>query len=56
MGRGILRNQAEQRTYDTIHRWMRMLDPDFRASRQGAKASLWLKGGPAKVDHATTQG
>jgi hypothetical protein len=55
MGRGILRNKAEQRADDTINSWMRMLDPDFGVSRQRAKASLWLKGGPAKVDHATTQ-
>ena len=56
LGHVILRNKAEQRTDDTINNWVRMLDPDFRVSRQGAEASLWLKGGPAEVDHTTTQG
>ena len=56
MRRGILGNYAEQRADNTVNNWMGMFDPDFRVGRQGAKASLWLKGGPAKVDHTTTQG
>ena len=53
---GILRNHAEQRADSTVNNWMGVFDPDFRVGRQGAKTSLWLKGGPAKVDHTTTQG